>query len=209
MSPVEFLSLFVPASLALNFYPGPNNVFALSNAARHGLGASLRASLGRQLAYGGLVAALALGLGALVTRSPDVFLALRLAAALFLVVIGLRLWLRSAPRPVAVDGRRRETAGRLFRDEFTVAFLNPKPLIVLLPFLPVLVAPDHLVSVGVLAAGLLFLALELAAAAAYGLAGRHLAAAADSPRGRLWIDRAGAISVVAAGLGLALSTLAG
>lgn len=207
MTHVEFLSLFVPASLALNFYPGPNNVFALSNAARYDLPTALRASLGRQLAYGGLVAALALGVGALVLASPAIFVALRILAALFLLWIGTRMLARARGSRMGRTGISGGDGEHLFRDEFTVAFLNPKPVIVLLPFLPVLIAPGHAVSIGVLAAGLLFLALEFAAALAYGWAGRHLAGALAAGSGRLWLDRAGAASVILAGLVLGASVL--
>lgn len=203
----EFISVFVPVSLAVNLYPGPNNIFALSNAARWGVGAAVVASLGRHLAFGGLVAALAFGLGALVLLSPGVFLVLRLLGAAFLLWLGLKMLLRHpatlaiAPGVIAPDRRR------MFLDEFTVAFANPKPLIVLLPFLPSLVAPDRAVSVGVLLAGALFLSLEAAAALIYALAGRHFATIATEPAGRLWLDRAGALSVILAGVLLAATAL--
>jgi len=193
----DFLLLFVPASLAINFYPGPNNLFALANAASFGLGPSMRASLGRQAAFLLLVAALAAGLGALFVASPSVFLALKVAGAAFLVWLGVKMLWTPPPMPPAAGlidaGERR----RMMRAEFTVAFANPKPVIVLLPFLPQLVSPGHALSLGVAAAGALFLLLEFAAAFAYAQAGIRAASLFQSAAGRLWLNRAGAAAAIA------------
>lgn len=195
-----FLMLFVPASLAINFYPGPNNLFALANAANFGVKESLRASLGRQLAFAMLVVALAAGLGALFVASPTVFLVLKIAGAAFLVWLGIKMLLRPPDLPEAAslldDGERK----RMLRDEFMVAFANPKPVIVLLPFLPQLVAPGATASFGIAAAGVLFLVLEGAAALAYAVAGIRLTEFAQRPEGRLWLNRAGAAAVIASAL---------
>lgn len=204
----EFLSVFVPASLALNFYPGPNNIFALANAARHDLGTSLFASLGRQVAYGGLVLLLALGLGALVVASPVVYRMLALLGAAFLCWLGVRMLVRtSSPE---VPGSWVQTApnlAQLWRDEFTVAFANPKPLIVLVPFLPGMIVPGQLTSGAVLASGALFLVLEALAALTYAVVGRKFGWMATSVEGRRWLDRAGGISVILAALLLAYAAL--
>lgn len=207
MTTLEFLSLFVPASLILNLYPGPNNMFALANAASHDVGTAVRASLGRQLAFAGIVAALALGLGALILRSPSVFLGLELLCASFLLWLGLGM-LRRAPAAGVIDGRRAASdTWSMFRDEFQVAFANPKPVIVLLPFLPYLITPGRVVSGAVLAAGCLFIALEGTAALFYALAGRRLAGVANTTKGRLWLNRAGAVSVILAGVLLAMAAI--
>lgn len=202
----DFLLLFVPASLAINFYPGPNNLFALANAANFGLAESMRASLGRQAAFLLLVAALGLGLGALFVASPAVFLALKIAGAAFLVWLGVKMLMSPPPMPPAgglIDESERR---RMAKAEFMVAFANPKPVIVLLPFLPQLVVPGHALSLGVAAAGALFLLLETVAAFAYAQAGINAARALQSPGGRLWLNRAGAAAVLASA---ALVLLAG
>lgn len=201
----EFLWLFVPASLAINFYPGPNNLFSIANAARFGLGEAMRASLGRQAAFALLIAVLALGLGALFIASPQLFRLLKLAGAGFLVWLGIKMFLRDPPplpeegAPATGDRKRR------FMDDFAVAFANPKPVIVLLPFLPKLIMPGHTASLGVLAAGGLFLVLEATAALTYALGGLKLKALTQSAAGRLWLSRAGGLAVLAAAVLLVTS----
>lgn len=198
MTSADFLSVFIPASLAINFYPGPNNIFALSTAARSGIQPSMIASLGRQAAFSLLIVALALGLGALIVASPELFLALKIAGAAFLVWLGVKMLLRPTT-VVALDGAAGPSGvASSMRDEFMVAFANPKPVIVLLPFLPTLITPGHWTSVSLLGAGALFLLLEALAAFAYAVAGRRMSWIVTSPNGRLWLDRTGGISVILA-----------
>lgn len=192
-----FLTLFIPASLAINFYPGPNNLFALTNAANFGVRESLRASAGRQFAFGLLVVALGAGLGRLLIASPTLFLILKCVGAVFLVWLGIKMLFMPPALPEAagvLDGKMRS---KMFWDEFAVAFANPKPVIVLLPFLPQLVDRTVTVSLGVALAGALFLMLESAAALLYAIAGIRLSGIARLPAGRLWLNRVGAVAVMA------------
>ncbi len=209
MVSVELLSVIVPASLAINLYPGPNNIFALSNAARHGIRTAMLASLGRQAAFSILIVSLALGVGALFLKSPQVFLALKIAGAAFLVWLGVKMLLRPSTALVLDSEATAADLGQLFRDEFMVAWANPKPLIVLLPFLPMLITPGDWTSGGVFLAGVLFLLLEALAALTYAVAGRHMTWIVSSETGRLWLDRAGGISVILAAALLVGSGLKG
>jgi len=193
-----FLATFVLASLAINLYPGPNNIFALSNAARGGVGPAMQASLGRHVAYAALIALLALGLGSLIVAMPAVFVTLKAAGAAFLVWLGVKILVRSAsPADTPRSDGIAMAPGAAFSDELVVAFANPKPLLVLLPFLPGLVMPGQLLSPKVAVAGGLFLVLEAAAALIYAGAGFYFAAIAASERGRRWLDRAGGVAVIA------------
>jgi len=209
MISADFLSVFIPASLAINLYPGPNNIFALSNAARHGIGIAMMASLGRFAAFGGLILLLALGVGALFLKSPQVFFALKIAGAAFLVWLGVKMLLRPSTALVLDSPATTADLGQLFRDEFMVAWANPKPLIVLLPFLPMLITPGDWTSGGVFLAGALFLVLEGIAAFAYAVAGRRMTWILTSETGRLWLDRAGGVSVILAAVLLLVSDLKG
>ena len=48
--PLDVWLIFVPAAFALNMFPGPNNLLAMGNAARHGFSTALLASAGRVVA---------------------------------------------------------------------------------------------------------------------------------------------------------------
>ena len=195
-----FTVLFIASSLAINFYPGPNNLFSIANAARFGLAESLKASLGRQAAFALLILLLGIGLGALFVASPRVFLALKLIGAAFLLWLGVKLLLREpAPLAAADNGRvDRHERRRMLLDDFQIAFANPKPVLVMLPFLPQLVPAGHVASVKIFAAGALFLVLEAVAALAYALVGMRLTWLAQTLEGRRWLNRAGGAAVIAA-----------
>jgi threonine/homoserine/homoserine lactone efflux protein len=60
--------IFVPAAFALNMFPGPNNVLAMSNAARHGFATAVIASAGRFPPFAGFVLGAAIGLDRKSTR---------------------------------------------------------------------------------------------------------------------------------------------
>ena len=77
----------------MNFYPGPNNLYAISNAAQFGLRTAMTASSGRQVAFASVVLLIGLGLGPLLLEAPHVFLALKIAGALFIAWLGVKLLL--------------------------------------------------------------------------------------------------------------------
>lgn len=193
----SLLVLFLPASLAINLYPGPNNLFALTNAANFGLVESLRASAGRQIAFGLIVVALVAGLGNLLVASPTLFLGLKCAGAAFLIWLGIKMLYMPPALPETAGNLDGNMRSRMLWDEFAVAFANPKPVIVLLPFLPQLVDRSVTVSLGVAIAGALFLILESGAALLYAIAGIRLSGVARHPAGRLWLNRVGAAAVIA------------
>ncbi|HYF57398.1 MAG TPA: LysE family translocator [Burkholderiaceae bacterium] len=98
------LGAFVAAGLALNVTPGPDLLYASTQAARHGTRAGWIAALGIGCGCAVHVALGALGVTALVAASPAAFGALKLAGAAWLAWLGLRMLLaprKPAPVPAA------------------------------------------------------------------------------------------------------------
>src|ERR671930_2145949 len=94
MPAAETLALFMAAALALNLTPGPDMLYVTARSVSDGRAAGVLSAFG--IATGTLVhiAALALGLAALLAAVPLAYDALRIAGAIYLVVIGLQLLLR-------------------------------------------------------------------------------------------------------------------
>src|SRR3954465_11442167 len=116
MPAAETIALFMAAALVLNLTPGPAMMSVPARSVADGRRAGVVAALG--IGAGTLVhiAALALGLAALLAAVPLAYDALRIAGALYLVMIGLQLLLRRpgahttqtlAPSPLARRSRRR------------------------------------------------------------------------------------------------------
>jgi len=137
MPAAETIALFMAAALALNLTPGPDMMYVAARGVADGRRAGVVAALG--IGAGTLVhiAALALGLAALLAAVPLAYDALRIAGALYLVVIGLQLLLR---RPRADRGQRQAQAlaplGTVFAQAVLTNVFNPKVALFFLAFLP-------------------------------------------------------------------------
>jgi threonine/homoserine/homoserine lactone efflux protein len=137
---LQTLALFLAAGLALNVTPGPDMLYVATRSSAEGRAAGVASALG--IAAGCLVhiAALALGLSALLEAVPRAYDAVRWAGAAYLVWLGLRALIR--PAPLALDGAlapRRLAA--VFRQGVVTNVLNPKVALFFLAFLPQFVDP--------------------------------------------------------------------
>ncbi|MBV9879656.1 MAG: LysE family translocator [Gemmatirosa sp.] len=156
MFELRTLLLFLAAGLALNVTPGPDMLYVAARSTGEGRRAGIVSALG--IGAGTLVhiAALALGLSALLRTVPAAYDAVRYAGAAYLVWLGLRALLRR--------GARRDAAavppaslGRIFRQGVVTNVLNPKVALFFLAFLPQFVDPSRGSAVAqTVALGLLF-----------------------------------------------------
>jgi len=137
--PVHSLLLFMAAGLALNLTPGPDMLYVAARSTSEGRASGIVSSLG--IAAGTLfhIAAVALGLSALLVAVPVAYTAVRLAGAVYLVYLGLRAL---ATQREAV---RREMPpaplAAVFRQGVVTNVLNPKVALFFLAFLPQFVVP--------------------------------------------------------------------
>ena len=150
-------SLFVFAVLALLLTPGPTNTLLTIGAASRGLRASLPLLFGELAGYLVVVTPLAIAAAAFLEGRPAFAIALRVAAACWVLFLALRLW-HHADR--GQGGLRPVTIGQVF----ITTVLNPKAAIigaVVMPHGPLVeIAPAlGLLSLLVLGAGSTFLVL--------------------------------------------------
>ena len=132
--------------------PGPSLAVVL-NSALHG---SRTAGLACAIAHGvgvGLYGLLTVtGLAVVITRSPQLFLALQLAGAAYLAYLGLRS-LRSSNNPLVEQEQRATPVSRPALDGFLVAFLNPKLAVFMLALFSQFLRPEaDLLEKGIMAA---------------------------------------------------------
>lgn len=152
-------SFFIFAILALLLTPGPTNTLLTVGAATRGLRASLPLLLGELAGYLAAVVPLATIAAPLLEGRPALAIALRFAAACWVLFLAIRLWRASSVNSVE-DGSSSVTIGQVF----LTTVLNPKaPIIglVIMPHGPVAqIAPAlGLFSLLVLGAGTSFLVL--------------------------------------------------
>ncbi len=134
------LALFMLAALALNLTPGPDMLYVTARSVSDGRRAGIVAALG--IGAGTLVhiTALALGLAALLAAVPLAYDVLRIAGAVYLLVIGVQLLLRprSSSTTMALSPASHKT---IFAQAVVTNVLNPKVALFFLAFLPQFVDP--------------------------------------------------------------------
>lgn len=196
-------AIFLPAAFALNCYPGPNNVLAMTHAARFGFSTAVAAALGRFPAFAAFVLGAAVGLGALLAASAELFTALKFVGAAYLAWLGIRMLRAGAADLSAADGDVRLKA--LVRREFLTAATNPKAMLVFTAFFAPFVDPAEPAFGQILALGGAALALEAVAVLLYAFAGSRLGGFARSPRGLGAVNRLSGAALLAAGTALAFA----
>jgi threonine/homoserine/homoserine lactone efflux protein len=172
------LALFMVASFALAFVPGPAVLYIVAESVHGGRVAGVFSALG--IATGGFVhvAFAAVGLSSLLVSSATAFEVVKYAGAAYLIYLGIRrLAKREDPAELAVRPVRSPRA--LFSQGVVVNVLNPKTAIFFFAFLPQFVNPDAgWVPVQIMLLGLIFILIALASdsmwALAAGTAGRWL-----------------------------------
>src|SRR5260221_5513516 len=87
MLPASHLLAFALISFALIIVPGPNVIFVITRSLMLGPAAGVGTALGGQIGVYAQVAAVALGIGALVERSVTLFTVIKLARAGYLVYL--------------------------------------------------------------------------------------------------------------------------
>ena len=150
------LFLFMAAALALNVTPGPDMLYVVARSSSEGRKAGIASALG--IGAGTLVhiAALALGLSALLAAVPLAYDFLRWAGAAYLIWLGVRA-IRDARVPEQRLAPEPASLGAIFRQGMLTNVLNPKVALFFLAFLPQFVDPGRGNPVlQIVALGLLF-----------------------------------------------------
>lgn len=188
------LLTFALMALVVIMTPGPTVLLALSNGSRFGFSRAAYGIFGAAFSDGVLIAAAALGLGALLAASAFWFTVVKSIGVAYLVWIGVQM-LRSSGTLGSLPSQTNRTsvgapsgALSIFRKSFLAAVTNPKGYLFFTAFLPqFLISSDPLLPQYVTLA-LIFIAVDIAVMATYaGLGAKAIRLLSD--RGALWIDR--------------------
>lgn len=195
----EIWIAFVLTSSALMLVPGPAMLFMIGVALNDGLPKAFTALPGLAI---GLVTSITIslfGAGAVLLASAQLFTALKLAGAAYLVYLGVRLWM-SNPSAKNGKGIRSKNKASLFWPAFLVAVLNPKALIFYIAFLPQFVEPATAPLPQFIILGTTFTFVALMAAVISALLGSGLRRGATSTKALTIMNRCGAGAMIASGV---------
>ena len=164
---IEHPLLFASLALAAIATPGPTTLLALQNGSQGGVRAALPGIAGAVLSDLLLIAAVAAGIGGLLTASAMAFEILKWLGVAYLCWLGLRL-LRSAPaassQPVAPE---RQPPARVFRQCLFVALTNPKGYLFFSALLPSFIDPAKALSPQYAAVTAMFIGIDAMVMLAY------------------------------------------
>ena len=199
------LVAFAVASLVLAVTPGPGVFYVLTRTLAQGRKAGLASVAGVALGNLGNAVGASIGLAALFAVSAVAFTVVKFAGAGYLVWLGIQA-LRGGKSAAPATSFEAPQYGRIFRDGFLVALLNPKTALFFAAFLPQFIDPAGSAILQSVAYGAAFVAIAACTDASYALA----AGAAAPLLARAGRGRGSAARYVVAGayFGLAAYTLA-
>jgi threonine/homoserine/homoserine lactone efflux protein len=201
---IEAWLIYVGAETLLCLVPGPAVLMVVSVGLTRGTRASVAANLGILSAHVVYFALSALGLGAVIVASRELFLAVRWVGVAFLVWLGLRTLLGS---PTAFAAGHADAPGghglRLYRAGLLMKLADPKTLLYFVALLPQFVVPGASLPVQIAILAVTSIVIEFGVLAVYGALSGGLHRRAGGPTFAAWTNRISGAFLIAAGLGMA------
>ncbi len=194
-----WLALFV-ASWLISLAPGAGAIACMSSGMRYGFARSIPTILGVQLGVTGLVAIVALGLGAVLATSAAAFVAIKWFGVLYLLWLGIAQW-RADAGPVRLDDAPPSSRRRMFARAVLINLSNPKGIVFMLAVLPQFIDPQapQRPQYAICAATLFF--TDAVVMSGYTLLAARVFATLREPHHLRWLNRAfGTLFVGAAAL---------
>ncbi|CAM5183608.1 Amino acid transporter OS=Bosea thiooxidans OX=53254 GN=ARD30_12575 PE=4 SV=1 [Bosea thiooxidans] len=140
MASWETLFAFATVTILVAYFPGPALLYTAAQTISHGRRAGLMAMLGIHLGCYLHVFAAAFGLSAVFKHVPELYVAVKIAGALYLIWIGIGM-IRSRLGAPGQPATPPKTVKRALLNSFIVEVLNPKVALFFIALLPQFVDP--------------------------------------------------------------------
>ena len=199
---------FVGVAALVIITPGPDTALTVRNALLGGRRAGVATAAGVALGLAVWTAAASAGLAALLVASEPAFVAVKLAGAAYLVLLGLQTLVHAwRGRPVEGDGEReaaRLRPGVALRQGLLNDLGNPKIAVFFTTLLPQFAPAHGSAFATLLAFGLIFCAMTFAWLCAYSAAVARAGDLLRRPRLRRALDAVMGAALVAVGVRVAV-----
>jgi threonine/homoserine/homoserine lactone efflux protein len=212
MPDFQHLLWFIAAGWLLNLTPGPDVLYIVSNALRHGARAGVVAGLGITAGCFVHIGAAAVGVSALLAASVTAFTLLKLVGAAYLLWIGVRMLFSRVTLKVPTLAEAKETSLKVnwrgvFLGGFWTNALNPKVALFFLAFVPQFIAPDaDNKALAFVLLGVLFNINAIPVNTGWAVLAAWTARRVGAvQRGLSWLDRVAGAMFIGFGLKLALT----
>jgi threonine/homoserine/homoserine lactone efflux protein len=198
---------FAVAAVLIVLLPGPDTLVVIRGLVRGGGGVAMKTAAGVCTGLCVWVVVATVGLSAALRASQDGYLALRIAGAIYLCVLGTQA-LRSRAAPVGIETpsapKRRGVLGTGYVIGILTDLLNPKVGVFFVSFLPAFI-PDHAdVTAWSMLLGAIFVALTAAYFLALLVFADRVMRGLQQPKIRKRMDRLTGLVLIGFGVRLAL-----
>jgi threonine/homoserine/homoserine lactone efflux protein len=166
---LKLILLFAVTEILVSLTPGPAVFLIISQGIKRGFKASLGGTLGIEICNGIYFALSALGLGAVLVASANLFQLIRWLGVAYLVVIGLKMLLIT-PRTIELDAPAVTTRNSLtfVAQGFITQVINPKAILYFTALLPQFISPAQPMMRQFLMLGMISMLVEVPVLAIYG-----------------------------------------
>ena len=132
----ETLYLFSLATASLAIFPGPDNIYVLTQSITNGKKYGLATVAG--LISGCLVhtTLLAFGVSAIIKAHDTIYFGIKIFGAIYLLYLGYQVWQSNSAVHFSQDEAPKKSLAQLYRQGFIMNVLNPKVTIFFLAFFP-------------------------------------------------------------------------
>jgi len=141
MPSLDIMIAFAAATAVFAYFPGPALLYTAAQTLARGRRAGFMAALGIHIGCYAHVAAATFGLSAVFRHVPELYTAVKIVGALYLVWLGIGM-LRSKAAGAEPTAIAPKSAWRAFLESIAVEILNPKVAIFFIAFLPQFVDPS-------------------------------------------------------------------
>lgn len=207
MVPAPNLLAFALAALLLIAVPGPSVLFVIGRTLALGRRGGLLSVLGNAAGELLQIAAVALGVGAVLAQSVLLFSVVKFAGAAYLIYLGVQAIRHRGGGTTAAGAPHPTSTFRILREGFIVGATNPKSIVFFVAVLPQFVDyPAGAIPVQLATLGALFLAIALVSDSGWALiAGKARRWFARSPRRIAVLGTTGGVMMIGLGGALALA----
>ena len=145
---IETWLLFFIAYLVITLSPGPNVLLVVKNAVKYGYKVASITILMNLICQLIIITLVAFGAGALLAKSPMLFLGLKVIGGAYLIYLGITGLLTKVDSTIVNDDQPalQCSYGKVCKEAFLVSASNPKTVIFLSAFLPQFISTESSIS---------------------------------------------------------------
>ena len=150
---------FVIAAETLLILPGPTDMVVVSYALTRGRRSAWASVPGVTLGDATALVLSMLGLGAVLMTSAELFNALKIAGAAYLIYLGIKTWRAPVPATMAENAPLQRGGWRIMAHTYVATALNPGGIVFYVAFFPQFLSPDKPLLTQVAVFGATFVAM--------------------------------------------------